>query len=117
MNKLLVEPGTLVLWRGKYLRTVISSSPGYVTLPIRHRSWTNRAKTVYMVGELIRLGCKFLDKKTRLPILKSELEVLKASQFNVKKELKRELKECKELAQRMGRPVCGGWERLNKLTK
>lgn len=115
--KPLIPPGTLVLWRKKYLRTVLSSSPGYVTLAIRNRSWTNRARTTYTVGELLCLGCVFLDKKAKGPLLKSELEVLKARKFDPRKELARELKEAKELAERTDRPVCCGFARLKKLTK
>lgn len=110
-----IPPGTLCLWKGKFLRTVIASSPGFVSFPIRRRSWTNRARTTYLIGELLSMGCVFLDKKTKQPILKSELAVLKASGFDPRQELKRELKEKKDYCKRRCLPVCAGYKRLASL--
>jgi hypothetical protein len=117
MSKPTIPPGTLVLWKNKYLRTVISSSPGYVKFAIRRRSWTNRARTTYIVAELLAMGCKFLNKKTKLPILKSEALILKSRGFDIRKELKRELAEAKSEAKRLNRPLCAGHGRLERLVK
>jgi hypothetical protein len=110
-----IPPGTICLWKGKLQRTVVASSPGFVVFPIRRRSWTNRAITTYSVGECLSMGCIFLDKKTKFPILKSELILLQKIGFDPKAELKRELKEKKEYCKRRGRPVCAGFKRLSSL--
>lgn len=117
MIKPTIPPGTLLLWKGKYLRTVIAPSPGYVKLSIRRRSWTNRAVTTYMVNELKAMGCKFLRKKSTRPVLKSELASLLASKFNPRRELGRELKEAKAYSERSRKPLCNGWGRLQKLAE
>ncbi len=122
-----LRPGDLLVWRGSYLRTVIvgpkpyatsrgGGSLGSVTLAIRHRSWTNRVQTTYGYHDLKWIAFP-LGRKTRGPALKHEIGKLKELGFDVRSELRRELSEKKSRATRMGRPLCDGFGRLERLAK
>lgn len=115
---LALKEGDTVLWRNKFLRTVVSAPKhpsGGIRFTIRRHSWTGRASTTYFYNDI-------KDKikphgKTKLAILKSEVEVLTYLGWNVRQELKKELEEHKALCQRTGRKLCRGFLRLKKLTK
>jgi hypothetical protein len=114
-----LKPGDLLVWRGKYLRTVLSVGyPGSkchsVTLSIRHRSWTNRATTVYGYHDLKWLAFP-AGKKIRNLLLNSELLVLRTLKFNVRKELKREVSEAIDLKKRMRQALCDNTPKLARL--
>lgn len=120
--------GDLILWNKKYLRTILSgpfdkartakNCDGHLTvdLPIRHRSWTGRTITVYSYTDL-KDKIRKVSKRVRGLILKSEVEVLKAARFNPRTELKRELQEHKARMQRMGRELCPGFKRIERLAE
>lgn len=118
--------GDLILWNGKYLRTILSgpADKGHngkseskclsIDLPIRHRSWTNRAVTVYNWNDLKHKIHK-VSKRVRGLLLKSEVEVLKAARFDVRKELNRQIHEEEELCKRRRRLPCAALERIKRL--
>jgi hypothetical protein len=121
-----LRSGDLVVWRGKYLRTITkgpADEPGRPLLPshgavhfaIRHRSWTGRIYTVYSYNDL-RDKIAPAGKRTRGLILPSEYETLETAGFNVRRELRRELKWAEDYAKRGGR-LCAAYPRLAKLIR
>ena len=120
-----LRSGDLVVWRGKYLRTVLTgpadkaeqwTHDGRMTLefPIRQRSWTGRPYTTYCYSDLCR-RIKVADKRIRTLLLPSEVEALKAGGFELRPALLAELEYREREAERLGRPLCGAFERIKRL--
>ncbi len=121
---LALKAGDVIVWRGKYLRTIEKGPGDYyagsgyasIQLPIRLMSWTKRIYTVVGYND-VRTKIALAPKRTGLLMQPSEWKTLEGAGFDVRKELKRELREAEELAERMGRPLCGAYPRLSKLIR
>ena len=118
-----LRAGDVVVWRGKYLRTVAkgpADAEGFrynaVEFPIRRRSWTQRIETTYNYGDL-KDRIAVVPQRVRGLMLASEWKVLEAAGFNVRKELQRELERQTAEAERMGRPPCKAYPRLARLIR
>ena len=118
-----LRSGDLVVWRGKYLRTV-SKGPAdtpdahhaSIEFPIRRRTWRERIDTTYVYND-IKDKIRVAHKRGRGLMLPSEWKTLEVVGFNVRKELNRELDDASALAERMGRPLCGAYGRLSALIR
>ena len=119
-----LRSGDLVVWRGKYLRTVAkgpadATEPIHhaaVEFPIRRRSWTKRIDTTYNYSD-VKDKIALAGKRTRGLMLPSEWRTLQAAGFDVRKELARELEDKTATANRMGRPLCKAYGRLVNLIR
>lgn len=117
-----LRAGDLIVWRGKYLRTIAKGPadadqlPRHLTVgfPIRHRSWRDRIDTTYNYND-VKDKIAVAGRHIAGLMLPSEWKVLEGSGFDVRRELQRELKDKTEEAQRMGRPLCKAYPRLAKL--
>lgn len=115
-----LRSGDLVVWRGKYFRTVTkgpADGPQHhptVEFPIRRRSWRKRIDTTYCYNDL-KCVIAPANRRTRGLMLPSEWKTLEVAGFDVRKELKRELDDKTACAQRMGKPLCKAYPRLEKL--
>jgi hypothetical protein len=118
---LALRSGDLVVWRGKYLRTVAKGPAdcgglNIIQFAIRHRSWTSRIITTYLYTDVSRL-IRASGKRGHGLMLPSEYATLEAAGFNVRRELRRELDQRTGEAKRMGRPLCRAYPRLAKLIR
>lgn len=119
-----LRSGDLVVWRGKYLRTVAkgpadATEPLHhpaVEFPIRRRSWTQRIATTYNYSD-VKDKIALAGKRTRGLMLPSEWRTLETVGFNVREELTRELDEKTEAAERTHGPLCKAYGRLVKLIR
>ena len=117
-----LRAGDLVVWKDKYLRTVIKGGGDRkyeqhhigVEFAIRTRSWTNRICTTYIYNDLKRI-IRLVGKRGKGLMLPSEWLVLEGLGFNVRKELQAELERGVGEAERMGKPLCKSYPRLHKL--
>lgn len=113
-----LKPGDLILWRKRYLRTVIQGPrwpSGAITIPIHNRSWTRRAYTVRFFND-VKDFAEVTGKRTAWAALKSELLRLKEIGFNPRKEYFREIREKRGIKLRMGRELCKTIRPLPHLT-
>lgn len=118
-----LKSGDLIVWRGKYLRTVAKGPANNpkdrhlrVEFPIRQRSWTNRVKTVYLYND-VKDKIRVAHRRGQGLMLPSEWKTLESSGFDVRKELTRELDAATDLAERMGRSPCAAYGRLSMLIR
>lgn len=117
-----LKAGDLVVWKGKYLRTVAKGGGDTpyqrlhigVEFAIRRRSWTNRIITVYNYTDMKHV-IRVVGKKNGKLMMPSEWLALEALGFDVRAALKAELEKSVGEAQRMGRPLCASYPRLHKL--
>lgn len=120
-----LRAGDLIVWRKKYLRSIISGpadkparcrnpSVATVELPIRHRSWTGRMYTIYCFHAL-RDKIAVADKRIRTLLLPSEAEVLAGAGFNLRPDLLKELNERAAYYARSGKSPCAAFARIQKL--
>jgi hypothetical protein len=117
-----LRAGDLIVWRGKYLRTV-AKGPGdaderprhlCVEFPIRRRTWRKRIETLYNYND-VKDKIAVAHKRTAGLMLPSEWKVLEGAGFDVRLELQRELADQTASAERMGHPLCKAHPRLSKL--
>jgi hypothetical protein len=119
-----LRSGDLVIWHGRYLRTVVkgpSDNPNpedhpTVIFPIRRRSWRQRIDTVYNYNDM-KCAIRVADKRTNGLMLPSEWKTLEVSGFDVRRELKRELKDAEGIAERMGQNLCKAYPKIRDLIK
>src|SRR3569832_243658 len=117
-----LRAGDLIVWRGKYLRTVTKGPADSgdtrkvpsIEFPIRRRSWRARIDTMYNYND-VKDKIALVGKRIGSLMLPSEWKALEGAGFNVRCELRRELTDKTETAERMGRPLCSAYPLLVRL--
>jgi len=124
-----LRSGDLIVWRKKYLRTVqkgpaddlvVPHCPGVARIQFTKRAtgsaWYTRRNplTTYNWHDLhdkIRIP----GKRIRTLVLKSEWLTLEMLGFNVRRELRSQVRKAEEYADRTGRPLCKAYPRIKRL--
>ena len=85
-----------------------------VEFPIRTVSWRRRIDTTYNYND-VKDKIRVADKRVRALMLKCEWLLLQELGFDVREELRFELREHEAMAKRAGRELCAAYPRLKKL--